>query len=55
MLRRNYLIMKVSDDIDNLEFLTEYPQVFEYPHLFVLDSNGSFLHSQNAADFEEGL
>lgn len=31
-----------------------YPKVPAFPHFFVLDSDGTFLHSQGTADLEEG-
>ena len=30
------------------------PAIAGYPHLFVLDSDSSVLHSQNAGDLEQG-
>lgn len=48
--------MKVnySDKNRNEEFLKGYPKVPAYPHLFVLDSDGKFLHAQGTAELEEG-
>lgn len=55
-LKQDYLIMKVnySDKNRNAEFLKGYPKVPAYPHFFVLDSDGKFLHSQGTAELEEG-
>lgn len=55
-LKQHYLIMKVnySDENRNEEFLKAYPRVPAYPHFFVLDSDGRFLHSQGTAELEEG-
>ncbi len=55
-LQQHYLIMKVnySDENRNEEFLKAYPKVPAYPHFFVLDSDGRFLHSQGTAELEEG-
>ena len=55
-IRRNYLIMKVTYDGEqtNEAFLSRYPQIPGYPHLFVLNSEGKFLHSQGTAELEEG-
>jgi len=55
-LKSNFLIMKVnySDKNRNIEFLKAYPKVPAYPHFFVLDGDGTFLHSQGTADLEEG-
>ena len=38
----------------NAEFLGQYPQIHGYPHIFVLESDGTFLHSQDTAVLEEG-
>ncbi len=55
-LRQNYLIMKVNygDGNDNEEFLANYPNIPAYPHFFVLESDGQFLHSQGTAELEDG-
>lgn len=52
----NYLVMKVTKDQENPNesFLSQYPEIHGYPHIFVLDSNGKVLHSQNTAELEEG-
>ncbi len=56
LLREHFLIMKVnySDENRNSEFLENYPNVPAYPHFFVLESDGTFLHSQGTAELEEG-
>jgi hypothetical protein len=48
--------MKVnySNENRNETFLKAYPGVPAYPHFFVLDSDGSFLHAQGTAELEEG-
>ena len=48
--------MKVShgDGNDNEEFLSNYPAISGYPWFFVLESDGSFLHSQRTGELEEG-
>ena len=48
--------MKVnySDENENAEFLSQFPPVPAYPHFFVLESDGSFLHSQGTGELEEG-
>ena len=55
-LEQHYLIMKVNygDENRNEEFLKAYPKVPAYPHFFVLDGDGTFLHSQGTAELEEG-
>lgn len=55
-LHKNYVVLKinVSKENKNEEFLKIYPAVEGYPHLFVLDKDGKFLHSQNTGDLEAG-
>jgi thioredoxin-related protein len=55
-LSKDFLIVKVnySEENKNEEFLGKFPRISAYPHLFVLDSDGKLLHSQNTADLEEG-
>ncbi len=52
----NYVWMKVnySEDNENTAFLSQYPEVKGYPHLFVLDAQGGLLHSQFTAELEKG-
>ncbi len=51
----NYVWMKVnySEENENAAFLSQYPQVKGYPHLFVLDSDGSLLQSQFTGELEK--
>jgi thiol:disulfide interchange protein len=55
-IRENFVIMKVSysDDNQNEAFLAKYPSIPGYPHLYVLESDGTLLHSQNTVELEEG-
>ena len=55
-MQENFLIMKVnySDENKNKALLETYPDVPAYPHYFVLDSDGKFLHSQGTGELEEG-
>jgi thiol-disulfide isomerase/thioredoxin len=50
----NYVWMKVnySEDNENAAFLSQYPQIKGYPHLFVLDAQGKLLHSQFTGELE---
>lgn len=43
-----------SDENTNEAFLSKYPKIDGYPHIFVLDTSGALLHSQNTALLEEG-
>jgi len=44
----NFIWVKInfSEENENKAFLAPYPEIAGYPHLFVLDSNGTLLHSQ---------
>ena len=56
LLVDHFLIVKVNygRENQNAEFLGQYPQIHGYPHIFVLESDGTFLHSQDTAVLEEG-
>lgn len=51
----NFEVVKVnySPENKNENFLSKYPKVAGYPHLFVLEKNGKLLHSQNTGDLEK--
>jgi thiol:disulfide interchange protein len=53
---QNYIWVKVnySPENQNKALLSKYPKIPGYPHLFVLDANGRFLHSQDTQFLEEG-
>jgi thioredoxin-related protein len=48
-----FITVKVnfSDDVRNEPFLSRYPKIPSYPHLFVLETDGTFLLSQTPDDF----
>jgi thiol:disulfide interchange protein len=52
----NFIWLKInfSPENENREVLSAYPEIKGYPHIFVLDENGSLLHSQNTAELEVG-
>ncbi len=52
----NYVLVKinVSEENENLEFLSQFPEAAGYPHIYILESDGTFLHSQNTVDLEDG-
>ena len=52
----NYILVKVnySQENDNQAFLSQYPPIPGYPHIFILENDGSFLHSQDTSALEEG-
>ncbi len=41
-----------SKENENRKFLRQYPTIPGYPHLFVLDSDGKLLHSENTGELE---
>jgi len=51
-----FLTLKVnySEANTNAAFLSQFPKVPGYPHLFVLDEDGTFLHSQGTEALESG-
>ncbi len=53
---RNFVTVKVnwSPENRNEVVLSKYPKIKGYPHLFVLDANGSLLHSQDTGLLEDG-
>jgi thioredoxin-related protein len=53
-LNKHYVVVKInmSKENNNQEFLSKYPKVAGYPHLFVLDKNGKLLHSQDTGELE---
>lgn len=55
-VERNYLLMKVTftPKQPNDAFLSKYPAIKGYPHLFVLDAEGNLLHSQDTGVLEDG-
>jgi thiol:disulfide interchange protein len=52
----NYVLVKVnvSDENMNEEFLSQYPPAGGYPHIYILDRDGTFLHSQDTVELEDG-
>jgi len=46
--------VNVSDKNMNEEFLSQFPAVDGYPHIFILEGDGTFLHSQDTAELEDG-
>lgn len=53
---KNFVTVKInfSDENPNREVLARYGPINGYPHIFVLDSDGKFLHSQGTAVLESG-
>lgn len=53
---KNFITVKInfSDENPNKEVLARYGPINGYPHIFVLDSDGKFLHSQGTGVLESG-
>ena len=56
LLNKTYVIyhLNFSKENENKEFLSHYPKVPGYPHFFVLESDGTFLYSQDTGELESG-
>jgi thiol:disulfide interchange protein len=52
----NYILMKVNVSPENMNegFLSQYPVAAGYPHIYILDSDGTLLHSQDTVELENG-
>lgn len=55
LLDENFIVLKinVSKENKNEKFLAQYPAIEGYPHFFILETDGSLLHSQNTGDLEK--
>ena len=53
---KNFVTVKInfSEENDNKAILSRYDAIPGYPHIFVLDSDGKFLLSQNTSVLESG-
>ena len=54
-LHETFVILKVnvSEANDNAKFMTTLPPARGYPHMYITDSSGVVLHSQNTGQFIE--
>jgi thiol:disulfide interchange protein len=54
--RNNYIWVKInmSEENENKAFLASYPRASGYPHLFVLEKDGTLLQSQDTSLLEDG-
>lgn len=52
----NYVTVKVnwSKENKNEKVLSRYPAIKGYPHLFILENDGTLLHSQETGALEKG-
>lgn len=55
LLEENFIVLKInySKENKNEKFLSQYPAIDGYPHFFVLEKDGTLLHSQNTGDLEK--
>ena len=53
---KNYVSMKVSmsQENPNQRFLSPFPYIHGYPHIFILDADGNLLKSELPNELEEG-
>lgn len=53
---KNFILVKInfSRENENRKVLSRYPTIPGYPHLFVLDTSGKLLHSQDTSRLESG-
>ena len=53
---KNYVTMKVSmsQENPNRAFLSRFPRIHGYPHIFILDANGKLIQSQPTNELEDG-
>jgi thioredoxin-related protein len=52
----NFVFVKINVSNENMneEFLAQYPEPPGYPHIYILESDGTLLHSQNTGELEQG-
>lgn len=51
----NFVVLKVnwSPENQNEKFLSQYPKVTGFPHIFILENDGKFLFSKNTCELEK--
>jgi len=56
LIDSRYVWVKVnySKENRNESFLSQWPKIEGYPHLFVLDGDGKLLHSEDTSELEAG-
>jgi len=50
-----WLKINFSEENKNDVFLSKYPQIKGYPHLYVLEKDGTFLYSKDTSELEDGV
>ncbi|MGD2151810.1 MAG: thioredoxin family protein [Gemmatimonadales bacterium] len=55
-LRESFVVLKVNvgPENQNRAFLARYPKIQWYPHIFVLESDGTFLYSLDTRELHDG-
>ncbi len=55
-LHKNFVVVKVnySKENKNEKVLSRYPKIPGYPHIFILDSSGKLLCSEDTGELESG-
>jgi thiol:disulfide interchange protein len=55
-LRESFVVLKVNvgPENENQTFLARYPKIQWYPHIYVLETDGTFLHSQDTRELHDG-
>jgi len=55
LIDQNFVWVKInySKENKNEKFLSAYPEIPGFPHLFILEKDGSFLHSQDTGVLEQ--
>lgn len=53
-LERSFVVLKVnwSPEVKNEQFLSGYPKIKSYPHVFILERDGALLHSDDLSSME---
>ena len=53
---KNYVLLKVNMSRENMNrtFLSHYPNIRGYPHIFILDAEGKLIRSQPSNELEDG-
>jgi thiol:disulfide interchange protein len=53
---KNYVLMKLnmSQENPNRDFLSRFPRIHGYPHIFILDADGKLVQSQPTNVLEDG-
>ena len=53
-LHDNFVVLKVnfSREVKNEAFLSQYPKIDSYPHIYVLEKDGKLLHADNLGTLE---